>query len=82
MTGGFYDYKRSKLKLLSVIRENNKLVNAKQQELTKVRADLQNILQTSFSSSSLLVWMFSCLCLVSYFSRCSITPEFYLFHVY
>ena len=55
MTGGFYDYKRSKLKLLSVIRENNKLVNAKQQELAKVRADLQNILQTFLSSSSLLV---------------------------
>lgn len=46
MTGGFYDYKRSKLKLLSVIRENNKLVSAKQQELAKVRADLQNILHT------------------------------------
>ncbi|XP_073386967.1 structural maintenance of chromosomes protein 3 [Physcomitrium patens] len=43
MTGGFYDYRRSKLKLLSVIRENNKLVNVKQQELTKVRAELQNI---------------------------------------
>lgn len=46
MTGGFYDYRRSKLKLLSVIRENNKLVNVKQQELTKVRAELQNILLT------------------------------------
>lgn len=45
MTGGFYDYRRSKLKLLSIIRENNKLITVKQQELTKVRAELQNILQ-------------------------------------
>lgn len=29
---------------MSSIRENNKLVNVKQQELTQVRADLQNIL--------------------------------------
>lgn len=46
MTGGFYDYRRSKLKLMSSIRENNKLVNVKQQELTQVRVDLQNILWT------------------------------------
>jgi len=39
MTGGFYDYRRSKLKLMTSIRENNKLVNVKQQELTQVRAD-------------------------------------------
>lgn len=43
MTGGFYDYRRSKLKLLSIIRENNKLINVKQQELTKVRTELQNL---------------------------------------
>lgn len=46
MTGGFYDYRRSKLKLMTSIRENNKLVNVKQEELTQVRAELQNILWT------------------------------------
>ena len=43
MTGGFYDYRRSKLKLLSIIRENAKLVHIKQQELAEVRAELQNL---------------------------------------
>lgn len=43
MTGGFYDYRRSKLKLMASVRENNKLVSVKQQELTQVREELQNL---------------------------------------
>ncbi|KAJ7531678.1 hypothetical protein O6H91_14G053900 [Diphasiastrum complanatum] len=41
MTGGFYDYRRSKLKLMSIIRESTKAINAKQEELEKIRLLVQ-----------------------------------------
>lgn len=45
MTGGFYDYRRSKLKFMNVIKENTKSVNMKEDELEQVRVKLQDILQ-------------------------------------
>ncbi|KAI8573366.1 hypothetical protein RHMOL_Rhmol01G0271500 [Rhododendron molle] len=44
MTGGFYDYRRSKLKLMNVIKENTNSVNKKEAELEEVRFKLQDIL--------------------------------------
>ncbi|GLJ18305.1 hypothetical protein SUGI_0323940 [Cryptomeria japonica] len=44
MTGGFYDYRRSKLKLMNIIRQNTKAINSKQDELAKVRSSVQDIL--------------------------------------
>lgn len=43
MTGGFYDHRRSKLKLISIIREGTKAINSKYDELEKVKASLQDI---------------------------------------
>ncbi|KAG5566426.1 hypothetical protein RHGRI_002113 [Rhododendron griersonianum] len=45
MTGGFYDYRRSKLKLMNVIKENTNSVNKKEAELEEVRFKLQDILE-------------------------------------
>ncbi|KAK3036176.1 hypothetical protein RJ639_029913 [Escallonia herrerae] len=36
MTGGFYDYRRSKLKFMSIIRQNTKSINEKEDELEKI----------------------------------------------
>jgi hypothetical protein len=44
MTGGFYDHRRSKLKLISTIREGTKFINSKYDELEGIRASLQDIL--------------------------------------
>ncbi|XP_041992975.1 structural maintenance of chromosomes protein 3-like isoform X2 [Salvia splendens] len=41
MTGGFYDYRRSKLKFMSTIRQNMKSVKTKEDELNKIREELQ-----------------------------------------
>ncbi|KAI3461220.1 hypothetical protein Pfo_017883 [Paulownia fortunei] len=41
MTGGFYDYRRSKLKFMSTIRHNMKSIKMKEEELNKVRDELQ-----------------------------------------
>ncbi|KAL1558286.1 Structural maintenance of chromosomes protein 3 [Salvia divinorum] len=41
MTGGFYDYRRSKLKFMSTIRQNMKSVKTKEDELNKIRDELQ-----------------------------------------
>uniref|UniRef100_A0A5B7B119 Structural maintenance of chromosomes protein n=1 Tax=Davidia involucrata TaxID=16924 RepID=A0A5B7B119_DAVIN len=43
MTGGFYDYRRSKLKFMNIIRQNTKSINLKEDELEKVRFKLQEI---------------------------------------
>ena len=43
MTGGFYDYRRSKLKFMNIIRQNSKSINMKEDELEKVRFKLQEI---------------------------------------
>ncbi|XP_042497840.1 structural maintenance of chromosomes protein 3 [Macadamia integrifolia] len=43
MTGGFYDYRRSKLKFMNIIRQNTKSINAKGEELKKIRLDLEVI---------------------------------------
>lgn len=52
MTGGFYDFRRSKLKLMSMIRECTVNINMKQAELEQVRTRLQDILTTN-------LWQFS-----------------------
>ncbi|KAL7084725.1 hypothetical protein ACP275_14G238900 [Erythranthe tilingii] len=41
MTGGYYDYRRSKLKFMSIIRQNMKSIKMKEDELNKVRDELQ-----------------------------------------
>lgn len=43
MTGGFYDYRRSKLKFMNMIKQNKKSINTMEKELEKVRRDLQEI---------------------------------------
>ncbi|XP_057473114.1 structural maintenance of chromosomes protein 3-like [Actinidia eriantha] len=43
MTGGFYDFRRSKLKFMNVVRQNTKSINMKEDELEKVRFKLQEI---------------------------------------
>ncbi|KAL4188470.1 hypothetical protein AMTRI_Chr08g160350 [Amborella trichopoda] len=43
MTGGFYDYRRSKLKLMSIIRQNTKSVNEKQEELERKDQEITKI---------------------------------------
>ncbi|CAN6456210.1 unnamed protein product [Victoria cruziana] len=43
MTGGFYDYRHSKLKLIKSIRQNVASINSKQEDLEKVRNAIQEI---------------------------------------
>ncbi|XP_010254292.1 PREDICTED: structural maintenance of chromosomes protein 3 [Nelumbo nucifera] len=43
MTGGFYDYRRSKLKFMNIIRQNTKSINTKGEELKKIRMNLEGI---------------------------------------
>lgn len=54
MTGGFYDYRRSKLKLMNVIKQNTKTINSKQEELAKVRTSIQDILTNEPSGRCIL----------------------------
>ena len=44
MTGGFYDYRRSKLKFMNVIMQNTMSINKKEEELKGIGSELQNIL--------------------------------------
>ncbi|KAL5765359.1 hypothetical protein ACOSP7_015976 [Xanthoceras sorbifolium] len=39
MTGGFYDYRRSKLKFMNIIMKNTKSINMKEEELEKQKVD-------------------------------------------
>lgn len=49
MTGGFYDYRRSKLRFMSTVRLNTISISEKENELEQVRQMLQDILlQFSF----------------------------------
>ena len=74
MTGGFYDYKRSRLKLMSIIKQNMKtIINMKEDELNKVKEELQDILKNivlspffSFFVDHLRSDSFTCLVLWSY----------------
>ncbi|XP_021715613.1 structural maintenance of chromosomes protein 3-like [Chenopodium quinoa] len=43
MTGGFYDYRRSKLKFMNIIKQNTRVINMKKKELEEVRLQLQDI---------------------------------------
>ncbi|XP_009801877.1 structural maintenance of chromosomes protein 3 [Nicotiana sylvestris] len=43
MTGGFYDYRRSKLRFMSTIKQNIVSINLKERELEEVRYKLQEI---------------------------------------
>ncbi|KAK4607282.1 hypothetical protein RGQ29_001196 [Quercus rubra] len=43
MTGGFYDYRRSKLKFMNIVVQNTKSINMKEKELEEVRNMLQEI---------------------------------------
>ncbi|KAK9022109.1 hypothetical protein V6N11_002401 [Hibiscus sabdariffa] len=44
MTGGFYDYRRSKLKFMNIIMQNTMSINKKEEELKGISMELQNIL--------------------------------------
>lgn len=44
MTGGFYDHRRSKLKFMNMIKQNADSIHVKEEELEKVRIELQDIL--------------------------------------
>lgn len=54
MTGGFYDYRRSKLKFMNIVVQNTKSINMKEKELEEVRNMLQDILLT-------YAFIFSCI---------------------
>ncbi|XP_020962796.1 structural maintenance of chromosomes protein 3-like isoform X2 [Arachis ipaensis] len=43
MTGGFYDHRRSKLEFMNIIKQNEDEIHSKEEELMKVRSDLQEI---------------------------------------
>lgn len=43
MTGGFYDYRRSKLKFMNMVVQNKRAINMKEKELEEVRNMLQEI---------------------------------------
>ncbi|KAL9238676.1 hypothetical protein vseg_013066 [Gypsophila vaccaria] len=43
MTGGFYDYRRSKLKFMNIVKQNQKVIDMKERELEEVRLQLQEI---------------------------------------
>ncbi|KAI9116787.1 hypothetical protein K1719_012153 [Acacia pycnantha] len=43
MTGGFYDHRRSKLKFMNIIKQNTDSIHLKEEELEKVRKELQKI---------------------------------------
>lgn len=45
MTGGFYDYRRSKLKFINIIRKDTQSIGEKEQELERVKIQLQDILE-------------------------------------
>ena len=44
MTGGFHDHRRSKLKFMNIIKNSADSIHSKEEELEKVRIELQNIL--------------------------------------
>lgn len=44
MTGGFYDYRRSRLKFMNIIRQNMMAINKKENDLKEVRELLNDIL--------------------------------------
>ncbi|KAK5830450.1 hypothetical protein PVK06_014244 [Gossypium arboreum] len=48
MTGGFYDYRRSKLKFMNIIMQNTMSINKKEEELKRIGLELQNILFLQF----------------------------------
>ncbi len=56
MTGGFYDYKRSKLKSLSIVRESTKMAVLKEKEIETCKSSLQNILSIVYAVQTR--WMF------------------------
>lgn len=74
MTGGFYDFRRSKLKFMNIIKRNKISIDAKERELEQVRFMLQDILLiyafTLFEAS--LIFSFFCL-YWNPFSQASIT---------
>lgn len=43
MTGGFYDHRRSKLKFMNIIKQSTDSIHIREEELEKVRVDLQKI---------------------------------------
>lgn len=68
MTGGFYDYRRSKLKFISTIREHMKSVRTNEEDLFKIREELQNILLNFLLVFCLFGNMSSCvLCIFSFY---------------
>ncbi|XP_022752483.1 structural maintenance of chromosomes protein 3 isoform X3 [Durio zibethinus] len=45
MTGGFYDYRRSKLKFMNIIMQNTMSINKKEEELKGIGSELQKLEQ-------------------------------------
>ncbi|TYH15981.1 hypothetical protein ES288_A05G082300v1 [Gossypium darwinii] len=45
MTGGFYDYRRSKLKFMNIIMQNTMSINKKEEELKRIGLELQKLEQ-------------------------------------
>lgn len=44
MTGGYYDYRKSKLKFVKTIKENKTLIKKKEAELKEIEVMLKDIL--------------------------------------
>ncbi|KAJ8439363.1 hypothetical protein Cgig2_022500 [Carnegiea gigantea] len=47
MTGGFYDYRRSKLKFMNIIKQNTKVISLKERELEEQKIDADRAHQRS-----------------------------------
>ncbi|GMG98380.1 hypothetical protein Nepgr_000220 [Nepenthes gracilis] len=63
MTGGFYDYRRSKLKFMNIIKQNTISIHMKENELDEVRLQLKDILDLKFHRLPLEELCFDCLAL-------------------
>lgn len=54
MTGGFYDFRRSKLKFFDTVRQNKMSIHSKTLELDEIGKKLKDILKYFFFSFSYL----------------------------
>ncbi|KAG5053187.1 hypothetical protein JHK87_005385 [Glycine soja] len=50
MTGGFYDHRRSRLRFMNIIKQNADTIHIREEELEKVRFNLQDILYVNKST--------------------------------
>lgn len=57
MTGGFYDHRRSRLRFMNIIKQNADTIHIREEELEKVRFNLQDILYVNKSTFFFVVFI-------------------------